>query len=147
MTYRSMIRTFDKHGLTFQYPENWKLEEETVDDGARSVSLFCPGGGFWSVTAYPADVEPAAASEQTLEAMRAEYPDLDVEAVSEDIAGRQLEGYEMSFVCLDMVNTAKVLCYGDSGATYVILCQAEDRDYEDLADVFAAVTTSLLSPR
>jgi hypothetical protein len=139
-----MIRTYDKHGLKFQYPENWKLEEETVEDDSPSVSLYSPEGAFWSVTIY-ADVDPASASEQALESMRVEYPDLDVDAVTESIAGQELVGYEMSFVCLDMVNTARVLCYGDDRSTYVLMYQAEDRDYTKLADVFSAVTTSMLS--
>jgi hypothetical protein len=139
-----MIRTYDKHGLKFQYPENWKLEEETVEDDSPSVSLYSPEGAFWSVTIY-ADVDPASASEQALESMRVEYPDLDVDAVTESIAGQELVGYEMSFVCLDMVNTARVLCYGDDRSAFVLMYQAEDRDYTKLTDVFSAVTTSMLS--
>ncbi|MCG8584818.1 MAG: hypothetical protein MI757_08925 [Pirellulales bacterium] len=79
--------------------------------------------------------------------MRAEYPDLDAEPYAATIASQELAGYEMNFVCLDMVNTARVLCYTDETYTYVILQQAEDHDWETFADVFAAVTTSLVSAR
>ena len=140
-----MIRTFARYGLSFQYPENWKLEEETVADGSASVWLYSPSGGFWSVTVYELDVDPAHAAEQTLETMRAEYPDMDTTEIAETIADVDLSGYEMNFVCLDMVNTARVLCYSDEQSTYVVMCQAEDRDWESLADVFAALTSSLVS--
>jgi len=140
-----MIRTYDKHGLLFQYPENWKLEEESAEDGATGVWLFSPGGAFWSVTIYPPDVEPSFASDQTLATMQTEYGGLDSEEIAMTIMDEELLGYEMSFVCLDMINTARVLSYRDEAATYVILAQAEDHDYAKLEDVFAAITTSLVS--
>jgi len=140
-----MIRMFDKHGLVFQYPENWNIEEESVEDGATSVWLYSPGSACWSVTVYPPGVDPNAAIDQVLETMQAEYRGLDLEKTVESYAGTELVGYEMNFVCLDMINTARVQSYRDEAATYVIFCQAEDREYAKVADVFAAITMSLLS--
>lgn len=144
---QTMVRNYDHHGLSFQFPENWKLDEETVEDGSPSVWLYPPGGGFWSVTMYGSDVDAQWATQQTLDTMRGEYPDLDVDSRVETIAGQKLAGYEMNFVCLDMVNTARVLCLEDDRGTLVILEQAEDQDWENLADVYTAVTTSLLASR
>ena len=140
-----MIRTFGNHGLVFQYPENWTLEEESVEDGATSVWLHSPNGAFWSVTVYPPDVDPESATDQALETMQAEYRGLDAETKTETIGGQEFVGYEMNFVCLDLVNTSHVLSYRDEAATYVILYQAQDDEFAKLADVFVAMTTSLVA--
>ena len=40
--------------------------------------------------------------------MREQYDELDAEAVTEKVAGKELIGYDMNFYCLDLTNTAQV---------------------------------------
>ncbi|HVW36950.1 MAG TPA: hypothetical protein VHB99_06580, partial [Pirellulales bacterium] len=69
------------------------------------------------------------------------------EAVVETIAGQELLGWDMNFYCLDLTNTAQVRGFGTDEATYLIFCQADDREFEEVEPVFAAITRSLLSAR
>ena len=69
---------------------------------------------------------------------------LDVEERSESIDGRQVPCCEMNFYYLDLTNTATVRVISSNRANYIVLWQAEDRDFAELQDVFAAMTVSLV---
>ena len=51
----------------------------------------------------------------------------------------------MNFYCLDLTNTAMVRACTTPGGAYLILCQADDREFEQVAGVFQAITHSLLA--
>jgi len=53
-----MPAKFDKMGISFQYPENWTLDEEDALQGRDSVTVYTPGGGFWSVAVHPSTTDP-----------------------------------------------------------------------------------------
>jgi hypothetical protein len=136
---------FNKFGVSFLYPDNWTLDEEDAQDGKQSVTVFSPGGGFWSVSIYPRSAEPARLARAVLRAMQEEYEDVESKAAEETIAGQRLLGYDLSFFFLDFTNTARVRCLRTDEATYTIFYQAEDHEFDQIARVFLAMTTSLLS--
>ena len=94
------------------------------------------------------DSPPGAAPEKlaatALKAMRQQYDDLDADEVSETVAGQELVGYDMNFYCLDLTNTAQVRSYDTPDGVYVIFCQADDREFAEIEEIFRAITTSLL---
>lgn len=139
-----MPGVFDKLGIRFQYPENWALDERDALEGENSVAVYSPGGSFWSIVVYDADLPLSDLVEAALTAMREEYDELDIEAVRETVAGQKLIGYDLNFYCLDLTNTALIRGVRGEGATYLIYCQADDREFADLEPVFRAITTSLL---
>jgi len=140
-----MPAEFRKLGISFQYPDNWALDEEDALAGRRSVTVCSPGGAFWSVSVHPRSTDPAMLAKAAVDAMKAEYDDLETEEIQETIAGRQTIGYDLSFYCLDLTSTASVRCIRTDRATYTVFCQAEDREYDKVRAVFLAMTTSLLS--
>jgi hypothetical protein len=136
---------FDKLGISFQYPDNWTLDEEDALAGKPSVTVVSPGGAFWSVSVHPRSADPAGLAKAVVETMESEYRDLESEETREIIAGRSLVGYDLNFFYLDFTNTATIRCLRTDQATYVIFCQAEDREFDRLRRVFLAMSTSLLS--
>jgi len=131
-------------GVRFDYPENW-----TVDDGDRhadpaSVTVSSPGGAFWTLTIHEADADPAVLIDTVLAALRDEYEQVDAERAGEIVDGRALSGYDVNFYCLDLISAAMIRGFQTPQGTYVVLCQAEDSEFELLRQVFLAVTTSLL---
>jgi hypothetical protein len=136
---------FNKFGVTFLYPDNWTLDEEGTRAGKRSVTVSSPGGAFWSVSIYPQSADPVRLAKAVLHTMRDEYEDLESEETQEKISGRGLVGYDLSFFFMDFTNTARVRCVRTDEATYAIFCQAEDHEFEQIARVFLAMTTSLLN--
>jgi hypothetical protein len=140
-----MPAEFNKLGISFQYPENWALDEEDALAGRRSVTVFSPGGAFWSISVHPRSTDPMSLAEAAVGAMKAEYEGLEVEVAQETVAGREMVGYDLNFYCLDLTNTASVRCIRTDRATYTVFCQAEDREFDKIHAVFRAMTTSFLN--
>ena len=139
-----MPTEFNKLGISFLYPDNWTLDEEDALAGRKSVTVYSPGGAFWSISAHPRSADPARLAKVAAEAMKEEYEDLEAEQSQETIAGCELLGYDLSFYCLDLTNTASVRCFRTHRATYTVYSQAEDREFEAVRAVFLAMTTSFL---
>ena len=138
-----MPRIFDELGVRFVYPDNWELESQD-SDLAQVVTVASPDGSFWCVSVLPADAGLAEAAQAMLDGLRAEYDNLDSEAVVDDVLDHELLGYDVNFFCLDLTSTAQIRSFQTSQATYTVLWQAEDRDLEEVEPVFSAITTSLL---
>src|ERR1051325_6716564 len=93
-------------GVSFQYPDNWALDESDSTAGSGDVAVYSPGGAFWSLTVYPPNSEPQKLAAEAVQVLKKEYPDADVEPVTEKVADRRLVGYDMNFFYLDLTNTA-----------------------------------------
>ncbi|NIL97615.1 MAG: hypothetical protein GTO53_08145 [Planctomycetales bacterium] len=139
-----MTALYDKSGVTFEYPENWSLDEDALPPQALEVTVRSPRGGFWSVRFERAAVDPHQLAQTAVAAMRDEYAGLEVEPVHELVEGVQLVGMDMSFFYLDLTSTAQVRALQTLQGTYLLLCQAEDSDFDQLQPVFRALTASLL---
>ncbi len=141
-----MPGVYDKMGIHFLYPDNWTLDEEESLHGNRSITVQSPGGAFWSVALHEPSADPDELVRAALKALEAEYTDFDAEPVTEYLAERPIGGFDFRFFYLDLVNTAVIRGFRTPTASCLVLCQAEDRDFNELAIVFRAITTSLLSP-
>ncbi len=139
-----MPATFDNLGITFQYPDNWQLDDEEIRAGQSAITVYSPGGAFWTVAMHPASAEPARMAQTALDAMRKEYEGLEAEPVNETVAGHELIGFNLNFFYLDLTSTAGIRSLRVAGTTYTIFFQAEDREYGEIGRVFDAMTLSLL---
>jgi hypothetical protein len=136
---------FDRFGLAFEHPDNWMIDTEDSEGRFATVTVYSPRGGFWSVSGHAAGGDPGELAAAVVSEMREEYRELDVEAATDEFAGRSLAGFDLNFYCLDLTNTAQVRTLATPTAIYLILCQAEDREWDELAPVFAAITTSFVT--
>ena len=135
---------FDRFGLAFDYPDNWTVDTDDAADRYSTVTVYAPGGGFWSVSGHAPGGDPRELAAAVVGQMKKEYQDLDAEEAADDLADRRLAGFDMNFYCLDLTNTAQVRTLETPAAIYLIFCQAEDREWEEIAPVFAAMTTSFV---
>lgn len=140
-----MAAKYDRLGVCFLYPENWTVSEEQAEEFPLSVTLQSPTGAFWTLHIYRRPADVAALVEESLAAMQAIYEGLEAEPVSDEFAGHEASGYDMSFFCLDFVVAAKIRGILTDGSGYLVLCQAESRDFDELDQVFRAMTISLLT--
>jgi len=138
-----MPATFDNLGISFQYPENWTIDEEDVQKGG-CVTVYSPGGGFLSVAIHPPTADPEKLADAAVDAMKAEYPEVEVGVVHETVADRELVGYDFNFYYLDLTNTATIRCMQTDMGAYSIFCQAEDREFDQIKPVFDAIAMSFL---
>ena len=139
-----MPAEFNKLGISFQYPENWTLDEDDALTGRESVTLYSPGGAFWSISVHPGTADPLALARAAVDAMKSEYEQLEAHEARETLAGCDLVGYDLNFYCLDLISTASVRCIRTPRATYAVFYQAEDREFDQVRPVFLAMTTSFL---
>ena len=138
-----MPATYNKHGVRFQYPENWALDESEINE--NSVTVYAPGGGFWNLIWRDLTEDPHDLALEALQTLKKEYSETEAEPASETVAGKEISGFDVSFYYVDLVNSATIRGFRTLTASYLILFQAEDRDFRQLEAVFQAITTSLLS--
>ncbi len=138
-----MAAVFDRFGIRFSYPENWRLEEEEAIEWPRSVSVESPIGAFWNLMVHPAGTDIEEVAQVTLDALRGEYEQAEFQPVWDKIEGRPVKGFDVQFFFLDLVIEAQVRAFALEAATVVVLCQGEDRDFQQLEAVFQAMTLSL----
>lgn len=143
----AMAATYDRLGVRFLYPESWVISEEQAEAFPLSVTLQSPSGAFWTLHIYERPINMPALVQESLEAMQGLYDGLEYEAAEEPFAGYDSAGYDMDFYCLDFVVTAKSRGILTDDRGFLLLYQAESRDFEELEPVFHAITISLLSPR
>lgn len=137
------IETYEGHGVRFQYPFEWELEE-TEDGDATTVEVQAPGGlGFALVRTDESCPDPAGVADEVLEAMRAEYPELDVAPALESRDGRHATGYDVEFFSLDITNAAAIRSYRTETHTVLLFGQWSDIGDDDLPDLIRRVLFSV----
>ncbi|TWT86552.1 hypothetical protein Mal64_33780 [Pseudobythopirellula maris] len=140
-----MLSQYNENGVRILYPEGWKLDESRDDDSALQITLESPETAFWSLSVYPEARETEALAGAVLEALKAEYPELDHTEATETHAGVELAGFDANFICLDLTNTVEVRVCHRGASTYLLMRQAEDQEFVTIAPVMQAITASLFS--
>jgi len=137
-----MSRTFERAGISFQYPEGWRLEREENESG-WTVHLQSPGTAFMTLTCDETMPQSEEMAETALEALRADYPTLEAEALSETLAGQTAVGHEIEFISFDMVNSCWTRSFPCKAGTVLMLCHTSDIDPAPFGTVLRAVCATL----
>ncbi len=141
---RKVTAVFKKHGLNFQYPENWEVQESYAPDKAIEIWLLAPSGAFWSVLAWPVHADPDELMSSVLGSLREQYDSFECQKVKGQREGLALTGYDSHFFCLDLLVTNQMRSVAIGEFQLLIMVQAESREFEQMERVFDAITTSLL---
>lgn len=140
-----MAATYDNFGLQFLYPENWTIIEQSQGEMySASVTLQSPGTSCWTVHRYPSTCSQEQLVEELVAAMRKEYPLLEEEPYVQSPGGREIRGVRLYFYCLDLLVSWSLLPITVEGQVFLFECQAEDKEFEELEEVFLALSTSVL---
>ena len=133
---------FEADGIRFMYPDNWKQTREDAETG-WSVTVESPDTAFFMVTFDENMPEAAQVADTVLEALRADYPDLEADDAVESLAGQPALGHNIRFFSLDLTNTCGTrVFYSDTG-TVLLMWQAADLEFEAIEPVFKAIRASL----
>jgi len=137
-----MSKHFFEDGISFSFPESWRLEREDNDDG-WTVLLQSPGTAFLTVTfdsSMPLTEEMAGTA---LEAMRGEYTNLEAEPALESLGGQLAIGHDIEFFSFDLTNTCWTRSlYADAG-TVLVMAQTSDLELDAYEPVLRAICASL----
>lgn len=139
-----MTATYEKHGLKFLYPENWKLTDGQDRELPYQVEIETPSGGIWSVNVFPAEDATEELLADAITALEESYEDVEVTPANPDFEGFPSRGVDAYFYCLDFMVIARIRVIEADRYKLVFLYQAESRDFDVHHEVFRAITTSLL---
>jgi hypothetical protein len=137
-----MSKHFREDGISFRYPENWKLEREE-GEGGWTVLLQSPGTAFLTLTCETGMPSREEVAEATLEALRADYPGLEATPRVDTLAGQMAVGYDIEFFSLDLTNTCWTRSLDSAAGTLLVLCQVNDLELEQYGPVLRAICASL----
>lgn len=142
-----MTAKFDRDGVRFMYPENWRLDDEPQGEGlVCALSLEAPSGALWTLNVEQGHRDLRQLAAEVVKAMSQEYEELESEPRETPLpGGHSAVGFEMHFYCMDMVAKAVVQCCHWGERTVMLMTQAEAREHDQLAPIFEAITTSLLA--
>lgn len=136
-------RVYEGHGVRFEYPFDWELEE-TEDGEATTIEVQAPGGlAFALVRTDDGCPDPASVADEVIEAMREEYPELDAFPTMETLHGRHATGYDVEFFSLDVTNAATIRSFGTPDRTVLVFGQWSDIGGEDYPDMIRGVVRSI----
>lgn len=137
-----MAITYSRSGLSFQYPEDWQLEEET-DEQVWTVTLQSTGTGFLLVQHDGSSPTVEQMVDSTMDALRAEYPDLEEEEKLESLAGQPAFGHNVNFFSMDLTCSCWTRSFFTHEGTALLVFQAADFELETMEPVFQAICASL----
>jgi hypothetical protein len=138
----AMPAIFSESGLSFQYPENWKLERDEIDNGWLAT-VHSPDTSFYMLC-YRDDCPTAEElADEALVDLREAYPELEAEPGSTAIAGRVAHGHDVRFFLFDLTNTAWTRTFRTRNATVLVMWQVNDLEMEQHEPVLRAMVASL----
>ncbi len=133
---------FEEDGIRFQYPDNWSLTREEADSG-WTVSVQSPDTAFFLLAFDKTMPEIGAVVETALQALRADYPDLEAEDALESVAQQPALGHDITFFSLDLTNTCRTRSFYSEAGTILMMWQANDLELDAVEPIFKAMCASL----
>ncbi len=139
-----MTAKYDKLGLEFLYPENWKLMDD-VSGSPQVITLETPDGSTtWSVHLYPPETDLDSVLKEAIDSLQQTYEDIEFSPCESAVDEDSESGVEALFYCLDFLVRAELKIVKTEDRCLMFWTQAEDRDYDKQNLVFKAITISLL---
>lgn len=140
-----MTAVYDKLGLRFLYPENWKLLDDSDSKVPHVITLETPDGSCtWAVHVYPAESDRELVLKETLSSLRETYEDLEISPSSEEYGDLEGTGVEAMFYCLDFLIKAEMHFVELPEHSLLFWAQSEDREFDKHKLVFQAISISLI---
>ncbi len=131
---RGATAIWDDFGVRFEYPADWDLD--VSEDGTRTtVSVQAPDGmafAFVSLDEGGDAPSPEDLAAEALQAMRAEYPDLEAADAREEIDGHLALGHDLTFFSLDVPGGCVIRAFRTERRTVLVFGQWSDLDSEEV---------------
>ena len=141
----SMTAVFEKQDLKFMYPENWSLTQDIDQQELPwQVTLETPKGALFSISVFDKDADAKTLIDNTTEALREQYEDIEVSEIADPFHGYDSTGADAFFYCLDFLVTSRVRVIATDRYTYLFYNQAESREFDTNEQVFQAIALNVL---
>lgn len=137
------MKPFSYGPVSFRYPADWEVSAED-DGGAWTVSLQSPGTAFFVVSLRPEMDDAGQLAEETLAALRAEYKELDAEAVVVSLGGWPSLGHDVDFLTVDTPTLCLTRCVNTTAGPVLFLAQVSELDRATAEPVLRAILDSVV---
>lgn len=137
-----MQQEYSRHGIKFQYPGEWELSEQR-DGQQLSITVASPHTSFWTVTLCADRPDPNDILAAVLDAFEQEYDELDVYPAKARVCERAAVARDIDFVCLELLNVARVRAIRAAQFTVLVLYQGTDGEFGEMEPVLERITRSL----
>jgi hypothetical protein len=138
------MKDFNEDGLSFSYPEDWKMEREDDADG-WTVSLQSAGTAFAMIRLDQEMPTTEAVAMTALEALKDDYPALEAQSAIDMLAGEMAVGHDVEFFSLDMGTTCWTRSFYGAAGTVLVMCQVSDIDQETYEPALRGICASMRS--
>ena len=133
---------YREHGILFEVPPGWDVHEQTDEEGVLTITVN-DGAAFWSLTLMWDRPQIERVLREARTAFEEEYEELDIETVQTKISRRDAEGYDIQFVCLELINWVYLRCFRTGRFTAFVMYQMTDHERDYYLPRFREITESL----
>jgi hypothetical protein len=139
-----MSGLYDDHGIRFQYPSTWELDESEDDTDRVCITVQSTSGpAFAMVTLDENRPDPREMADEALRAMREEYAEAEITSVFGMVAKHDAIGHDLEFFELDLLNGCAIRAFRTPRRTVLIFTQWSMVDLDD--DEPEAIVQALLA--
>lgn len=138
-----MTEVFSRHGVQFEYPDDWELDEQQSDFEIQ-VTVQSPETSFWSLSLILDRPEPLTVANTAIAALRELYDEIDVYPSDGPLCERETVARDMEFVCLELVNSAYVRAFQTDSFTALVFYQGTDSELEETRELMEDISRSLV---
>ncbi|WP_444995846.1 hypothetical protein [Aliikangiella sp. IMCC44359] len=147
-------KTYEKQGLSFTYPANWKVTEDSVNEGVRFIFIESPGAAITKIEVYPKEesFDLKEFVKLDIDAIKQGMPgifDLDdntMEQIETFINGISFGGYKyeynVSVVNIDIPHISEFYLYSSELKNAYITNQVAVEDFEKVKEGFRLVLST-----
>ncbi len=138
------MSTFERDRIAIRYPADWIIEtQDGPEDGGWTVVVQSPDTAFFMMSLLPEARDPAELANQSFDALKGEYKELDWEDVMETICGQPAIGYNADFLTVDTATSCRVRCLDTFAGPLLLLWQVSDFDRDQNDPVLRDIVKSL----
>ncbi|VTR99690.1 Uncharacterized protein OS=Singulisphaera acidiphila (strain ATCC BAA-1392 / DSM 18658 / VKM B-2454 / MOB10) GN=Sinac_7295 PE=4 SV=1 [Gemmata massiliana] len=138
------MNTFERDRIVIRYPTNWTVDEAAdPESGGWTMTVSSPDTAFFMMSLQPDARDPGDLADQTLDALKGEYKELDSEEVTETICGQPAIGFNADFLTVDTATSCRVRCMDTFAGPLLLLTQVSEYDREQNEPVLTAIIKSL----
>ncbi|MFO1020025.1 MAG: hypothetical protein U0903_04930 [Planctomycetales bacterium] len=134
--------TYSRHGIRFDYPEEWEVQEQEQDNELL-ITVSSPATSFWTLGLFFDSPSPEHVLRTVINALEDDYPELDAYQSQEMICGCESVARDLEFVCLEMLNGAWVRAVRMQGYTLLVMYQCTDYERQEYLPQLEGITRSL----
>lgn len=137
------MQVFEAHGIRFEHPEGWAVTQNQEDAEHVTVSVEATGTAFWMISIMRDRPPSDAIVDSVLDSFRSEYDDVDVYESDVRICLLPTESYDLDFVCMELINHARIRVCETDDCSILVLQQFSDQETAEIQSHLDTMTDSL----